>query len=163
MGLLPKANYDTFRVKQREVTKELSRLNCVRVGASTLAQLLRRPEVTYKSLPHQDPTISEEVAQQVEIAIKYDGYIRRQEQEARRAGAIDDKRIPAAFDFNAVPNLRTEARQKLSQVRPATLGQASRISGVSPADIGSLTVWLRRASQAEVPTSLSHALRQEDR
>ncbi len=149
IGLLPKNNYETFRAKQRLIEEELDRLHQLRVGTNSLAQLLRRPGVTYKSLPHQNPSLPEEVSAQVEIIIKYEGYIRRQELEAKRAKSLDDKQIPVTFDFGGVPSLRSEARQKLSQIRPATLGQASRISGVSPADISSLTVWLGRAVQTE--------------
>lgn len=149
IGLLPKHNYETFRTKQQKVAAEIERLHRVRFGTSTLAQLLKRPEVSYHSLPHQETSLSKEVTSQVEISIKYEGYIRRQEAEARRARSHDDKQIPASFDFATVPSLRTEARQKLIQIRPSTLGQASRISGVSPADISLLTVWLGRAALAE--------------
>jgi tRNA uridine 5-carboxymethylaminomethyl modification enzyme len=85
--------------------------------------------------------------QQVEIAIKYQGYITRQEAEVGKIKALEEKQIPETFDYAGVPSLRNEARQKLIKIRPATLGQASRISGVSPSDIGILMVWLKRASQ----------------
>ena len=83
---------------------------------------------------------------QVENAIKYAGYIARQENEVARMKNLEDKQIPAGFDYADVPSLRIEARQKLMKIRPGTLGQASRISGVSPADIGILSVWLKRGS-----------------
>ncbi len=149
IGLLSENNYATFQAKRHAISSELERLHRTRVGTNTLAQLLRRPEVTHNSLPQPDLAISEEVASQVEISVKYEGYIRRQELEARKAKSLEDKQIPAAFDFQGVPSLKSEARQKLSQIRPATLGQASRISGVSPADISSLTIWLGRAAQEE--------------
>lgn len=82
----------------------------------------------------------------IENTIKYAGYIARQENEVAKFKSVEDKQIPAAFDFAAVPGLRIEARQKLVKIRPSTLGQASRISGVSPADIGVLMVWLKRGS-----------------
>ena len=95
--------------------------------------------------------ISDEVIEQVEIACKYAGYIARQENEVARIKNLEDKQIPPEFDYGTVPSLRTEARQKLIKIRPATLGQASRISGVSPADIGILTVWLKRGSAESQP------------
>jgi tRNA uridine 5-carboxymethylaminomethyl modification enzyme len=88
--------------------------------------------------------LSDEVVQQVEIAVKYAGYISRQEIEVGRLKNLEDKQIPATFDFSAVPSLRLEARQKLIKIRPQTIGQAARISGVSPADISILLVWLKR-------------------
>ena len=83
---------------------------------------------------------------QVENAIKYAGYIARQENEVARMKNLEGKQIPLGFDYADVPSLRIEARQKLMKIRPVTLGQASRISGVSPADIGILSVWLKRGS-----------------
>jgi tRNA uridine 5-carboxymethylaminomethyl modification enzyme len=111
-----------------------------------LLQLLRRPEVHHRDLPDRDPALSQEVVEQVEIAIKYAGYIERQQTEVERFRTLENKEIPAAFDYSQVPSLRIEARQKLAKIRPATLGQASRISGVSPADISILMVWLKRSA-----------------
>lgn len=145
IGLLPEKNYQVFKAKQEAIAMELDRLHKTRQGAVTLAQMLRRPEVTYKTLPQQNPALPEEIWLQVEIGLKYEGYIRRQDMEAKRSKRMEDKQIPATFNFDTVPSLRAEARQKLNKIRPATLGQASRISGVSPADISSLTVWLARA------------------
>ena len=93
------------------------------------------------------PDISEEVAQQVEIAVKYEGYILRQESEVARLRTFEDKQIPAWIDYEKVSSLRIEAKQKLSKQRPATLGQASRISGVSPSDISILMVWMKRMAK----------------
>jgi tRNA uridine 5-carboxymethylaminomethyl modification enzyme len=116
-----------------------------------MIQLLRRPELTYAQLSSKNPELSEEVIQQVEIAVKYAGYIDRQELEVSKFKSLEDKQIPGAFNYDTVHSLRTEARQKLSKIRPATLGQASRISGVSPSDIGILMVWLKRGdSRAKV-------------
>jgi tRNA uridine 5-carboxymethylaminomethyl modification enzyme len=85
-----------------------------------------------------------EVARQVEISIKYEGYIERQQAEVEKFKNLENKEIPMAFDYSAVPSLRLEARQKLGKIRPATIGQAGRISGVSPADISILMVCLKR-------------------
>jgi tRNA uridine 5-carboxymethylaminomethyl modification enzyme len=148
-GLLPKRNYEKFKAKEAAIASELIRLQRTRVGTELLEQILRRPEVSYTDLPSRDENLPPEVVQQVEIAIKYAGYIDRQQSEVERFKNLEGKQIPSSFDYSMVPSLRNEARQKLSKLRPATLGQASRISGVSPADISILTVWLKRASAGE--------------
>jgi tRNA uridine 5-carboxymethylaminomethyl modification enzyme len=148
-GLLPTRNYEKFRAKQSAIEAELDRLSRTRVGTELLEQMLRRPEVNYNNLPSRDDTLSLEVIQQVEIAIKYAGYIDRQQSEISRFKSLEGKQIPDSFDYSTVPSLRSEARQKLSKLRPATLGQASRISGVSPADISILTVWLKRSANGD--------------
>ncbi|HUB87327.1 MAG TPA: tRNA uridine-5-carboxymethylaminomethyl(34) synthesis enzyme MnmG, partial [Verrucomicrobiae bacterium] len=144
IGLLPERNYKKFRVKMMAVENELSRLLKTYYENNTLAKILSRPEVAYHNLPHRDETLPDEVVQQVEIAVKYAGYIDRQELEIKKIQKLEDKIIPDAFNFSTVPSLRIEARQKLAKIRPATLGQASRISGVSPADISILMVCLKR-------------------
>jgi tRNA uridine 5-carboxymethylaminomethyl modification enzyme len=143
IGLLPLRNYRKFQEKDAAVKAEILRLETTRNGSETLAQQLRRPEVTYSSLVNKTH-LSNIEAQQVEIAIKYEGYIVRQEIEVAKVKGFEQKQIPAAFDYALVPSLRPEARQKLGNIRPATIGQASRISGVSPADISILLVWLKR-------------------
>ncbi len=150
IGLLPDRNYEKFLKKQDAIQSELTRIQKVRNGNDTLEQMLRRPEVTYADLPDRNPNLSSEAAQQVEIAVKYAGYIDRQEVDIEKFKTLEGKQIPVSFDYSTVPSLRNEARQKLSKLRPATLGQASRISGVSPADVGILTVWLKRASGGSV-------------
>src|SRR6185437_8673170 len=143
-GLLPARNYEMFQAKQAAIDTELVRLRRTRVGTELLEQILKRPEVAYKDLPNRTDSLSSEVVQQVEIAIKYAGYIDRQQSDVEKFKSLEGKQIPDSFDYSAVPSLRNEARQKLAKLRPATLGQASRISGVSPADISILTVWLKR-------------------
>ena len=111
--------------------------------------------MTYANLPGKDPALDGEVARQVEIAIKYEGYIGRQQAEVDKFKNLEDKEIPPSFDYSVVPSLRLEARQKLGKIRPATIGQAGRISGVSPADISILMVWLkRRATNGTTPVSV---------
>ena len=117
-----------------------------RDGSETLAGLLRRPELSYADLPRQDHNLPQEVIQQVEILVKYSGYLSRQEAEVIKLKSLEHKHIPITFDYATVPSLRNEARQKLAKIQPATLGQASRISGVSPADISILLVWLKRSA-----------------
>ena len=91
----------------------------------------------------------------MEIALKYEGYISRQKTEIEKFRALEDKRIPFDFDYESVPSLRNEARQKFTKIRPSTLGQASRISGVSPADVSILMVWLKRYGSANGTPSTS--------
>jgi len=146
IGLLPDRNFRKFSEKRDAIAREIKRLSTTRVGTDLMQMLLRRPEVSYKDLPSRDDSLPAEVIQQVEIEIKYAGYIDRQEVEVERFKSLESKQIPDSFDYAAVPSLRTEARVKLQKIRPQTLGQASRISGVSPADIAILTVWLKRGS-----------------
>lgn len=157
IGLLPERNHIAFQKKQTAIDSEMKRLASTREGSETLAQLLRRPEVTYASLPKADTALSKDVTDQVEIAIKYAGYIDRQEAEIEKFKSFESKQIPASFNYDLVPSLRTEARQKMAKIRPATLGQASRISGVSPADISILMVWLKRGSAANGNAALPAA------
>jgi tRNA uridine 5-carboxymethylaminomethyl modification enzyme len=148
IGLLPARNAWKLEAKRIAIENELARLEKTRAGTDTLAQLLRRPEMTYANLPDRNAELSEEVIQQVDIFIKYEGYIARQEIEVARLKSLEDKQIPTWMDYTKVPSLRTEARQKLAKIQPATLGQASRISGVSPSDIGILMVWLKQGAPA---------------
>ncbi len=147
IGLLPKRHYMKFVAKQEAIRKEISRLEATRHGSSSLAQLLRRPEISYRDLPYRDDNLTDEVIQQIEIEIKYAGYIERQEAEVEKFREMEGKRIPEWVDYNQVPSLRTEARQKLSEMRPTTLGHAARISGVSPADICLVMIWMKRGPQ----------------
>lgn len=144
IGLLPETHGQKFLAKQEAIHSELARLEATREGTETLAQLLRRPEVSYASLPQRDPSLPSEVVQQVEIILKYAGYISRQNAEVDRFRALEDQSIPDWLQYDRVPGLRTEARQKLSAIRPGTFGQAGRISGVSPADLSLVMVWVRR-------------------
>lgn len=145
VGLLPESNFRKYLAKEHAINAEIGRLQNTRVGAETLAQQLRRPEVSYSDLENKCD-LSNEIREQVEIAIKYAGYIARQENEVAKFKDLERKQIPLAFDYKVVPSLRPEARQKLGKIRPTTVGQASRISGVSPADISILLVWLKRTA-----------------
>ena len=144
VGLLPERNYKKFRIKQVAIQNEIIRLQSTYCESDSLLKILSRPEVSYKDLPNRNDALTGEVIQQVEIAIKYAGYIERQETEVEKFKNLEDKQIPGTFDFASVPSLCLEARQKLSKIRPTTIGQAARISGVSPADISLLMVWLKR-------------------
>ena len=110
-----------------------------------LAALLRRPEIHYADLAPFDPNwpdLPADVAEQVEISVKYEGYIQRQQKQVEDFERMEQRLLPPDLDFHAIQGLRLEAREKLSEVRPANLGQASRISGVSPADVAALMIWL---------------------
>ena len=125
-------------------------------SGTTLAELLRRPELTYEALAPIDenrPKLPWDVKEQVEINIKYDGYIRRQLKQVEQFKKLEAKKIPENLDYEKVGSLRIEARQKLEAYRPVSIGQASRISGVSPADISVLLVYMEqygRRKQDEV-------------
>ncbi|MBR4098406.1 MAG: tRNA uridine-5-carboxymethylaminomethyl(34) synthesis enzyme MnmG, partial [Clostridium sp.] len=115
-------------------------------NGARLADLLRRPTVTYAELAVLDPerpALTPDVCQAVEIAVKYDGYIQRQMRQVEEMKRLDSRPLPADLDYGAIGGLRLEARQKLQRIRPMNLGQASRVSGVSPADIAVLMVWLK--------------------
>jgi tRNA uridine 5-carboxymethylaminomethyl modification enzyme len=155
IGLLPERNYHQFTRKKAAIEQELNRLRNTRVNGETLAQHLRRPDISYTTFSNKLIGLNQDVAQQVEITLKYEGYVSRQEIEVARFRDLEDKQIPGTFDFSSVHGLRTEARQKLAKIRPGTVGQASRISGVSPADIGILLVWLKRGVPAEPTVACS--------
>jgi len=144
IGLLSGRNYAAVLSKKACIERELSRLEKTRSGTQTLAQVLRQPGVQYKDLPSPRSNLSEDVTQQVEIALKYEGYIQRQEAEVEKFKALEEKEIPSWIDYSTLNSLRSEARQKLSRIRPSTLGQAARVSGVSPSDISVLMVWMKR-------------------
>ncbi len=165
LGLVSDERLAAMETRQRQVRDEVRRLQHTGVSPSPqvnalleslgtaplgvsgapLAELLRRPQVGYADLAPIDPTrpdLSPAVAGQVEIEIKYEGYIKRQLKEIEEQRRLEDSPIPQDIDYLSIRTLRTEARQKLAAVRPETLGQAGRISGVSPADVGALMVWL---------------------
>ncbi len=164
IGLIDDERYERVVWKKSAIEKEIERLNSVKVGANTevqalleklgsqplktgssLAELIRRPELSYEMLYELDidrPELSKDVTEQVNINIKYDGYITRQMRQVEQFKKLESKKIPEDFDYDEVNSLRNEARQKLKQIRPASVGQASRISGVSPADISVLLVYL---------------------
>ena len=114
---------------------------------TSLADLLKRPELRYEDITHIAPPIESlppAVQEQVEIQIKYDGYIQRQQRQIHQFKRLENFRIPDTFDYASVQGLKTEAREKLAKIRPASIGQASRLPGVSPADISILTVILHQ-------------------
>lgn len=148
IGLLPERNFRKFAAKRDAIEAEIHRLGATRSGGTLLIQMLRRPEVNYLDLPCKNDLLNLEEIQQVEIAVKYAGYIERQETDVLKFKTMEEKRIPDWLDYSEIPSLRIEARQKLIKIRPSTLGQASRISGVSPADLALVMVWMKRAPRS---------------
>ena len=137
----------------KEVQELLERLGSSALGtAATMAELIRRPELDYELLAPIDKArlpLPAEVIEQVNINIKYDGYIRRQIQQIEQFRKLENRKIPENINYAEVPSLRNEARQKLEQFRPISIGQASRISGVSPAHVSVLLVYLTQANHAQ--------------
>lgn len=172
IGLISEERYRRFIDKKARIEEEIRRLENTFVPPSAevnafldsqgstaiksgigLAELVRRPEITYRALEAIDPErpdqfkagngkIYDPVAEQVEIALKYDGYIKRQMIQVERYKKLESRQLPEDIDYNAIHGLRIEARQKLDKMRPVSVGQASRISGVSPADISVLLIYL---------------------
>ena len=147
LGLIRGDKIEQFNRKSNAIRVEVERLNSTFHKGEKLSKILSRPEATYHSLPDQNPSLDDEVILQVEVETKYAGYVARQELEVKMQKNLEDKKIPRDFDYSIVPSLRTEARQKLAKHQPATIGQAGRISGVSPADISILLIALKRWGQ----------------
>lgn len=147
-GLVDDLHWEIFQCKRQAIERETARLHNTRDGSCTYAEILRRPEVTYRSLPIADTNLPEDVAKEVEIQLKYEGYIARDIEQIARFKKLEGKRIPDHLDYNGIAALRTESRQKLIRYRPDSIGQASRLPGVTPADIAILLVWLRRTGQS---------------
>ena len=116
------------------------------VSGIKLSELIRRPELNYQCLAPIDPkrkSLPYDVAEQVNINIKYEGYIKRQQRQVEQFKKLEDKRIPEDIDYDEVHSLRIEAKQKLKEMKPSSIGQASRIAGVSPADVSVLLIYLQ--------------------
>ena len=166
VGLISKEQYDHVVWKHEAIDAEILRLKNTRIGAAganqeylqsigssairtgiSLADLLCRPEITYQNMSGLDPmrpALPDEVTEQVEINIKYEGYIERQKKQVEQFNRLENKKIPQNIDYDKVLSLRLEARQKLKQLRPSSIGQASRMSGVTPADVSVLLVYLEK-------------------
>ena len=131
---------------EAEIAKEIHRLNQTHLDGASLAQTLKRPEIQYSTLPGRRTDLSPEIVEQVEFFLKYEGYIERESRQIEKSEQIAKQRIPEDFNYHAIPALRYESREKLSSIRPRDLGQALRISGVTPADISILSVCLKKHS-----------------
>ena len=166
VGLIPQERYDYVVKKEQLIKQEVQRVENVHLGASgpvqklmaqynsqplntgtTLAELIRRPELNYDILAPVDPErphLTPDVCEQVNINIKYDGYIKRQIKQVKQFKKLESKKLPPNFDYTQISGLRMEAQQKLNLYQPISIGQASRISGVSPADISVILVYLEQ-------------------
>lgn len=166
MGLIDEERYDKFQEKYKCIKDEVERVKNSYVGNSdkvqnllkehkstelvsgiSLAELIKRPELNYDVLKEIDtgrPELSEEICNEVNIVLKYEGYIARQQKQVEQFHKLEKKKIPANIDYNKVGSLRLEAIQKLKEIKPESIGQASRISGVSPSDISVLLVYLEQ-------------------
>ena len=164
VGLISEEKYQQFKQKLKDIDNLFELLKETRItpkqqtndyissigstplkDGMSLYDFLKRPEIKINDLEHfVDMPYSKEVKEQVEINIKYEGYIKKSNKEAEKMLSLEEKMIPETIDYDKVPNLASEARQKLSEIKPTTLGQATRISGVNPADISILMVYLRR-------------------
>jgi tRNA uridine 5-carboxymethylaminomethyl modification enzyme len=148
IGLVGDEHWRLFIAKRDTINDEIRRLQSSRDGTGTYAEILRRPEVSYDSLSIADRSLPSDVKQQVEVQIKYAGYIARDVEQIERFKSLEDKQIPRWIDYEKIVALRFESRQKLQRYQPDSIGQASRISGVTPADIAILLVWLKKAATA---------------
>ena len=164
IGLISEERYEHLKEKEKMIAEEIERVKHVNIGTSekvqklleqygstslvsgtTLAELIRRPELSYEALAEIDEerkALQAGVIEQVNINIKYDGYIKRQQRQVEQFKKLENKKIPEEINYHEIQSLRIEAKQKLNAIRPASIGQASRISGVSPADVSVLLVYL---------------------
>ena len=171
IGLIDDARYAHLLEKQRLIEQEIDRVSHVNIGAgqnvqkileacgstplktaATLAELIRRPELNYGMLADIDPDrpeLPKEVTDQVEISIKYDGYIRRQLSQVEQFKKLENKALSENIQYSQIHGLRIEAQQKLDKIKPVSIGQASRISGVTPADISVLLIYLQQVKRQE--------------
>ena len=144
LGILHDEEIGEIELLQREIDTEIARLRVTFHDGAALAQQIKRPDIAYENLPHRLETITPEAAEQVQINLKYEGYIAREKDAIAKASRMEEQLIPRDMDYNGIRALRTESQQKLAKIRPETLGQAARISGVNPADIAILSVWIKR-------------------
>ena len=171
IGLISDAQYQAVEEKYAAVEQEIKRLEGCGVpesealnalltahdpapvqGSARMADLVRRPQITYEMLKDFDttrPELPKVVTEQVEIQLKYAGYIARQEKQVAEFQRAESRLLPEDMDYLSITGLRVEAREKLQQIRPVSIGQASRISGVSPADVAVLLIWLEQNKNAE--------------
>ena len=173
LGLIDKDTFKDLKERRHQINQELERLSKTKIKPSAqvqqllaekksapleatvpLAQLLKRPELSYGDLERLEDRVSqlsERVTRQVEIQCKYQGYIQRQEGEVKKFKNLEKMHIPPGFDYQEIPGLSNEVRQKLREVQPASLGQASRISGVTPAALSVIMVYLKRVGETQIP------------
>jgi len=141
-GLISEEVYQQMKEKEKTIMKEIKRLKQKKVGGKSLANLLSQPEKKYRNLPFAE-NLSSDIIEHIELTIKYEGYINRQLSQVAKFKQLEKRFIPSDLDYTSIKGLKTEAQEKLDRIRPACLGQAARISGVSPADISLLMIYLK--------------------
>jgi tRNA uridine 5-carboxymethylaminomethyl modification enzyme len=151
IGLVDDRRWERFEARRARIETLSATLEQTRVGGSTLHQVLSRPETTWEELVTLHPPLANGgddagAVEHVTINAKYGGYIMRQADQVERFRRLEHKPLPAGLNYEAVPQLRAEAREKLRRVQPRSLGQAGRISGINPADIATLLVYLKRSN-----------------
>jgi tRNA uridine 5-carboxymethylaminomethyl modification enzyme len=171
VGLVNEKDYHDFIERKNRIQSELDRLNKIilystpgnndrlkALGTSPiknpipLSELLRRPEISYPALASFDPicgSTEREISEQIEIQVKYAGYIQRQEEQVARLKKLEGMRLPVEVNYDNIPGLSTEVKEKLSRIRPLSIGQASRISGITPAALSILMVYLKKLDHGE--------------
>ena len=170
LGLIDEERYNAFKEKKNAIAEEKERLRNTKLSPSNeevqqhleslgsaritkkdnLARLMKRPELDYQSLAALDPErpeLPQAVTEEVEIQLKYEGYIKKQRKQIEKQKELENKKLPDEIDYHEIEGLRLEAKEKLNEIRPVSLGQAFRISGVSPADISVLTVHLEKLTE----------------
>jgi tRNA uridine 5-carboxymethylaminomethyl modification enzyme len=169
LGLISEERYQKYLAKKALKEEEIAharqtvlppddKLNAILEAQETatvhtgvrLSELLKRPQLNYQLLSEVDvnrPDLSEDILEQAEIELKYEGYIKRQRGQIEEQKRLENRKLPENVDYSAITGLRLEAVEKLTKVRPVSIGQAARISGVSPADISVLLIWLERESK----------------
>jgi tRNA uridine 5-carboxymethylaminomethyl modification enzyme len=172
LGLIDKDTFNSLNERRRQIVQELERIHRIKIKPSSqvnqfleekksapleaglpLVQLLRRPELSYSDIEHLEgraSQLSEGVTRQVEIQCKYQGYLQRQEGEVKKFKNLENIKIPPVFDYQEIPGLSNEVRQKLQEIQPTSLGQASRIAGMTPAALSILMVYLKRLREVQV-------------
>jgi tRNA uridine 5-carboxymethylaminomethyl modification enzyme len=145
IGITSNKYISIIQSEQNLINNEIERLKATKCeNGLAMSQVLKRPDVNYINLPNKNTQLSFKLVEQVEYNIKYEGYLEREAREVARMENMERIRIPLAFDYSGIPSLRIEAREKFSRIQPATLGQARRIPGITPADIAMLHVWIRQ-------------------
>ena len=144
IGLLSTRQYALFQTKKESLKTEMDRIQRESIDGISLQQLLKRNDVSHADLPQPSPSVSPEVAEQVETIVKYAGYIERQESDVAQYKKMENRKIPDWINYDKIPGLRNESREKLKEIQPTTVGHASRISGINPTDISLLLVWIKR-------------------
>jgi tRNA uridine 5-carboxymethylaminomethyl modification enzyme len=148
LGLLSNVVIAETKKFEQEILEEVRRLETIFEGGASLAQILKRPNISYQDLQHARSDLDPVVIEQVEVSLKYQGYIARELMAIQRSQRLEGDVIPKGIDYFSIKALRKESQQKLTLIRPETLGQASRISGVNPSDIAILEVWIKRIRQS---------------